>query len=252
MNKETIALQTVSTDGFYTVTPELANHHFSPANRSFSLLANKADAVFTASADAVPSRNPIDTNEFFIRQQYRDFLGREPDTAGLNYWTGQLNQCSGDDGCLRTRRLDVSAFFQSQEFRDTGSYVYKLYSGALGRQLTYAEFAADRQQVVGGPNLAASKAAFANAFVGRAEFVQRYQASTGGESFVDALLQSLGNSSGVDLSSERANLIGRYNSGSTMNESRSLVVQDVSGRPFRPGQQPVVRADEYYDTCAGH
>ena len=69
-------------------------------------------------------------------------------------------------------RVDVSAaFFVSREFKETGSYVYRLYQGALGRQLSYAEFASDRQQVVGGPNLEASKAAFANAFVSRAEFV---------------------------------------------------------------------------------
>ena len=94
--------------------------------------------------------------------------------------------------------------------------------------MSYSEFAADRQQVVGGANLEASKAAFANAFVGRAEFAQKYQANTTADSFVDALLQTLRDATNVDLSSQRGNLISRYNSGSTMNESRALVVQDVA------------------------
>ena len=219
----------LDTDNFYTVTPALASYHFAPANRSFSLLANKADAVFTAAADAVPAANAIDSNEFFVRQQYLDFLGREPDQGGLDYWAGKLNQCNGDAGCLRAGRVETSAaFFQSQEFQETGSYIYRLYHGALGRQLSYSEFTADRQAVVGGANLDAAQAAFASAFVGRAEFVQKYQASTTAESFVDALLQTVRDSTNADLSSERANLISRYSSGGTMNESRGLVVRDLA------------------------
>jgi hypothetical protein len=218
----------VDTDSFYTVTPQLANYHFSPANRSFSLLADKTDAVFTGSPDATESTNAIDTNEYFVRQQYLDFLGREPDQGGFDYWVTQLNQCGSDADCTRTKRVEVSAaFFQSQEFQETGSFVYRLYQAALGRQLTYAEFSADRQQVVGGSNLAESKTAFANSFVARSAFTQKYQATTTAESFVDAMLQTLRDSASVDLASERANLIARYQSGGSMNEGRALVLRDV-------------------------
>jgi hypothetical protein len=219
----------VATDGFYTVAPALANYHFAPANRSFSLLADKADAIFSASRDAAMTANPIDTNEFFVRQQYLDFLNREPDQGGFAYWTGQLNQCVGDPVCVRARRLDVSAaFFGSEEFQETGSFVYRLYRGALGRQLSYSEFSADRKQVVGGPDLAASKAAFAVAFTARPEFALKYQGNATAESFVDALLQTTVTAAGIDLSSERSNLIAKYNSGGTLNESRSLVVGDLA------------------------
>jgi hypothetical protein len=218
----------VDTESFYTVTPSLANYHFAPASRSFSLVADKTDAIFTASPDATASANAIDSNEYFVRQQYLDFLGREPDQGGFNYWSDQLNQCNGDAACTRQRRIDVSAaFFASQEFQETGSFVYRLYQGALGRQLSYSEFSADRSQVVGGPNLGASKTTFANAFGARAEFIQKYQANTSAESFVDALLQTLRDSASVDLASERGNLIGKYNSGGTMNESRALVLRDL-------------------------
>jgi len=218
----------LDTNNFYTVTPDFVNYHFTPANRSFSLVANHTDAVFTASADASATANAIDTNEFFVRQQYLDFLGREPDSGGFAYWTGKLNQCNGDVGCLRNGRIETSAaFFRSQEFQETGSYIYRLYQGALGRQLSFDEFAADRRQVVGGANLDAAKSAFASAFVNRAEFAQKYGANTSGESFVDALLQTLRDSASVDLSSERTNLISRYNSGATTIEGRALVLRAV-------------------------
>ncbi|MCU1268138.1 MAG: hypothetical protein JWM21_4456 [Acidobacteria bacterium] len=218
----------VDTGGFYTITPELANYHFSPANRSFSLVGDKTDAAFTAAADAAIVANAIDTSEYFVRQQYLDFLGREPDAGGFNYWRDQANSCNGDADCVRTKRIDVSAaFFLSQEFKDTGSFVYRLYKGALGRQLRYSEFSADRAQVVGGPNLESSKTTFAAAFVQRAEFADKYQGKTTAEAFVDALLQTMNDSSGVNLSSARAALINRYNEGAGMNASRALVVRQL-------------------------
>jgi Carboxypeptidase regulatory-like domain/Domain of unknown function (DUF4214) len=218
----------LETGGFYTITPSLANFSFSPANRSFSLVGNRTDAVFTAAPDGVASANAIDSNEYFVRQQYLDFLGREPDREGLAFWTGKLSVCNTDAACLRNARIDVSAaFFQSQEFYDTGSFVYRLYRGALGRRLTYDEFAADRSQVVGGPNLEASKRGFAEAFVARSEFAQRYAANASAEAFVDALLQTAQQETGVDLNSQRASLITRYQDGGSMNESRALVVRDL-------------------------
>jgi len=162
-----------------------------------------------------------------VRQHYLDFLGREPEAGGFRYWNDQLGDCHGDAGCLRGRRIDVSAaFFASDEFRDTGSFVYRLYRGTLGRQLRYDEFAADRAQVIGGPNLEASKAAFANTFVQRTEFASRYQDNATAASFVDALLRTM-NDGGVDLSSARTALINRYNEGSNMTASRALVVRDL-------------------------
>jgi len=217
----------VDTGNFYTVRPELANFSFTPADRSFSLIADKTDAVFTAATDANATANAIDTNEYFVRQQYLDFLGREPEAGGFNYWTDQLNQCHSDAGCVHTRRLDISAaFFMSQEFRDTGSFVYRLYKVGLGRQLGYNEFSADRVQVVGGQNLEASRTAFADSFVTRAEFTARYQANQTAESFVDALLSNTGAT--ADLLSRRAELISRYNEGTSLNASRALVLRSVA------------------------
>src|SRR5262249_54257914 len=38
--------------------------------------------------------NPIDDPQFFVRQQYRDFLSREPDAPGQAHWTGEITMCS--------------------------------------------------------------------------------------------------------------------------------------------------------------
>jgi len=107
----------VETDGFYIVTPGLANYSFSPASRAFTLLSNKTDAVFTATANATQTENPLNVGDFFVRQQYLDFLGREPEQAGWLYWSEQLSSCGLDQNCVRQKRIEISAaFFKSEEF----------------------------------------------------------------------------------------------------------------------------------------
>jgi subtilisin-like proprotein convertase family protein len=221
--------ENIDIDRFYTVTPTLANYQFTPANRSFSLLGNVTNAVFTAVADPVATANAIDTNEYFVRQHYLDFLGREPDQGGFNYWSDQLNRCGNDAQCRQNRRVDISAaFFIEQEFQRTGSFIFQFYKGALGRRLTYSEFAGDRELIVDGSDLEARKEAFAEAFVNRPEFVQKYQLNTTADSFVDALLENVLTVSGIDLRGERSRLIEKYNSASSVSKARSLVVKDVA------------------------
>ena len=116
----------------------------------------------------------------------------------------------------------------SDEFQQGGNYVYRLYRAALGRRLTYAEFSEDRQQVIGGPGLDASRIAFADSFVARPEFVQKYQNISSGEVFVDALLQTVQQDAGLELSSQREALIQTYNSGADLNHSRSAVLRAVA------------------------
>jgi hypothetical protein len=219
--------ENVETNGFYTVTPSRANYSFSPASRSFSILGNKVDAVFTGNA-AGQAQNPLDTNLYFVRQHYLDFLNREPDAGGLEYWSSRIDMCNGDAACLRSTRIGVSAaFFVEQEFQQTGSFVYRLYKGALGREVNYQEFSTGSQQVRGGSNLDVAKAAFADAFVQQPSLIQKYQSATTADSFVDALIQNVQQTSGADLSSQRSTLIARYNSGSSLNENRSLTLRQA-------------------------
>ena len=60
---------------------------------------------------------PIDDPSFFVRQQYLDFLGREPDQAGWEFWTGQITQCGADATCIANKRVDVTrAFWYEGEY----------------------------------------------------------------------------------------------------------------------------------------
>ena len=42
--------------------------------------------MFTGEAIGPEQLNPLESPEFFVRQQYLDFLGREPEQAGLDFW----------------------------------------------------------------------------------------------------------------------------------------------------------------------
>jgi hypothetical protein len=41
-------------------------------------------------------RNPLDTTEYFVRQQYVDFLNREPDETGFSFWVNNIESCGAD------------------------------------------------------------------------------------------------------------------------------------------------------------
>ncbi len=175
--------------------------------------------------------NPIDDPNIFVRQQYLDFLGREPDASGFAYWTDQITQCGTDQGCINRQRIDVSnAFFFELEYQQTGAYVYRLYREAYGNNQPFPNpdssnpaeahklpefsvFSQDRAQVVGGANLAQSQLDLANAFVQRPEFLAKYSASLDGPSFIDAMLLTIKNDIGTDLSSQRDALISQFNQG---------------------------------------
>jgi Matrixin/Domain of unknown function (DUF4214) len=177
--------------------------------------------------DASAFANAADDPQFFVRQQYRDFLGREPDSGGLEYWTSQLTQCSSDSACLRARRIDVSAaFFDGEEFQKTGSFVYGLYKSALARPPTFAEFSKDRSQVVGGENLDSEWQSLALAFVQRPEFIEKYPAGMSAEEFTDAFIRSVKQSSNVDLSNHRDSFIASYDGLAT---GRAAILQQAAG-----------------------
>lgn len=239
--------ESVTTNSAYTVTPSRANYTFNPFNRSFAQVGNSTDAAFTGTFTS-DFFNPLDTPEYFVRQQYVDVLGREPDEGGFNYWSNQILGCGNDALCVNARRRDIgAAFFIEQEFQLTGSFIYDAYSAALARKPALTEYSGDRQQIVGGANLDAAKTAFAQGFVQRSEFTTRYQANTTASSFVDALLQTVF-SAGVDLSSERTNLINTYNGAGNTVDSRAAVVRAVADNAvFKQAQyNPAFVLTEYF------
>ena len=174
--------------------------------------------------------NPSDDLRFFITQHYRDLLGREPDEAGLKYWLGRLEECQSDSECLRVRRTEVSAaFFMEPQFQDTGSFLYRLYQAALGREPTFAEFMRDRNQLQSkNGDLETRKRLLSASIVERPEFLQRYSRTLTSVQFFSALLSDIARASGVDLSSERTSLVAQDDGTTT---GRATVIQSVADNP---------------------
>ena len=143
--------------------------------------------------EATNGPNPIDGTAFFVRQQYLDFLGREPDPGGFAAWQAVINGCApGDISC---DRIHVSSgFFRSPEFQDRGYFVYRFYPVAFGRKPLYAEFIPDLAKVSGflsASELEAAKVAFVNEFMLRPEFTTKYNGTTDAQ-YVDLLLSTAG------------------------------------------------------------
>lgn len=217
------AFPNVETSGFYTLTPFHPNFAFSPSERSFAQLGNKTDAVFTGSA-MTERMNPLEVPEFFVRQQYVDLLGREPDEEGFNYWSERIDQCFDNAACVNARRRSVAAaFFVESEFQETGYFVYRLYKGTLGTQPSFAQFSQDRLRVVAGANLPRAKQALISDFIQRNAFKQLYPDALSNEQFVNRLYDSASLSPYV-LQREAA--IGRLNNGTSRAEIVETLIED--------------------------
>jgi hypothetical protein len=145
--------------------------------------------------------NPIDAPSYMVRQHYLDFLNREPDAGGEEFWTGNITVCGTNTQCTQVRRVNVSAaFFLSIEFKETAYYVYRLYKSSFGRFPTMAEFMPDtiaisRGVIVGTDGwterLTANKQQFVAAWMQRPEFQSQYGGLTNAQ-FVDSLIAKLG------------------------------------------------------------
>src|SRR5207248_260899 len=86
---------------------------------------------------AAQNANAIDNSAYFVRQQYRDFLSREPDASGWDFWINNMDTCavgtpySVCQNLKPAQRVDTSAaFFLSIEFQQTGYLVYRTYKAA--------------------------------------------------------------------------------------------------------------------------
>jgi hypothetical protein len=192
----------VETNGLYVVTPSRANFSFSPSQRSFSQLGAHTQATFTGAANG-GTLNPLDTTEYFVRQQYLDFLGREPDEAGFGFWVNNIESCGTDAGCREVKRIDTSAaFFLSIEFQQTGYLVYRTYQAAFDDlpntpvPLRMGEFKPDTQQISNGvvvlqdgwqKKIEDNTQAFFAEFVKRSRFTLTYPATMTPAEFVDRL-----------------------------------------------------------------
>lgn len=161
----------------------------------------------------------INDSDFFVNQQYVDFLSRFPDQDGLNFWNSQITSCGTNAGCVDFMRANTSgAFFLSIEFQETGFLVYRFYKSAYGDAdgsaiinntptaikvpvIRRQEFLPDMTQIRNGvqvgignwaQQLEANKAAFAADFVQRSRFTTAYPTSLAPADFVSQLFAKAG------------------------------------------------------------
>ena len=176
--------------------------------------------------------NPIDYAQFFVRQHYVDFLSREPDEPGRDFWTRRLTACGSDAACQELARIDVSAsYFLSIEFQKTGYFVYRLYRASMGRPVLFGEFLADTQEinkglVVGQSGwqdiLTANKKAFLQAWVHGPDFRSRYD-TLSSDQFVDSLFATIGVTPAV---TERDSLVAALKAGATRADVLERIVDN--------------------------
>ncbi|HEX7313227.1 MAG TPA: zinc-dependent metalloprotease family protein [Pyrinomonadaceae bacterium] len=194
-----------------------------------------------------PVRAESFNGSFFVRQQYLDFLNREPDASGFGFWSDQLTNCSNPPPAdLTVCRVNVSAaFFQAIEFQETGYLAYRMYKAAYGDAtspnvpgtvpvIRLNEFLPDAQRigkdlVVGAPGwpelLAANKQAYALEFVLRQRFLTAFPLTMTSAQFVDQLVGR----AGITLTpAERSALIAQLDANANVAAARAAVLLAVA------------------------
>ena len=183
----------------------------------------------------------IDYEPFFVRQQYRDFLGREPDEPGHAFWTHEIESCMGDHICREVKRINVSAaFFLSIEFQETGFYAVRVQRVAFGRRsddaatrMTFDELTRDQRQIGQGvvvhqPGyeqlLEGNKNAYASRVAATSAFDARFP-QTSAAPFVDALYSSAGV---VPTPAERQAAVDAFNAAPAIEMGRTAALRKVA------------------------
>ncbi|MFN2577749.1 MAG: DUF4394 domain-containing protein [Pyrinomonadaceae bacterium] len=194
-------------DGF-AEGPESFTVDLSSPTGDFAISGNTSATVNITDNDPVPSAtNPIDVTSFFVRQQYLDFLNREPDASGFAFWSNEINSCGTNNQCIAVKRINVSAaFFLSIEFQETGGNVLRIQRAAFGQfsndaatRTPYLQFMRDARQVglgviVGQAGyqtvLENNKQAYAMQVVTSPAFIAKYSLSMNASTYVNALFSS--------------------------------------------------------------
>ncbi len=188
-----------------------------------------------------PGTNQVMTfedNDYFVFQQYVDFLGRMPDTGGFNDWNTVLNNCGPNRGGLGSDpgcdRVHVSSgFFRSTEFGERGYWVYRFYHGVLGNRPLLAQFKPDIRRLNGNQTpaeLEANRAALIADFMGRPAFTAIYNGLTNAGNAAQ-FIAKLEETAGVTLPASTTTEPGQ-----PPQFGRSELIQKMSSGEFTAGQ----------------
>jgi hypothetical protein len=184
----------------------------------------------------------INDTDFFVQQQYVDFLSRFPDQSGFAHWQNDINQCGANPQCVEVHRINVSAaFFLSIEFQQTGLLVYKMYKAGFGnlpnlpvpvrRESFMPETRSIASGIIVGQHgwelaLENNKQAYALSFVQRAAFTSAFPSTMTADEFVTKLDQNAGG--GVISADERAALVGILGATPSDASKRAQVLRAVA------------------------
>ncbi len=255
-----------------TLTIPIVDDAFDEIDETFTISINNGigtsiGAQTTASVTIVDNdsgngSSPLSTTSFFVRQQYLDFLNREPDAAGLAFWIDNIDKCNDparrlpgltQAQCIEVQRINTSAsFFLSIEFQETGYLVERVYKTAFGDTngvstitgnhnvvvpvIRFADFLTDTQRIGQGvvvnqgnwqQQLENNKVAFTEEFAQRATFVSALPLSITAAQFVDKLNDNAKDANGNQplTQSERDQLINDLATGA---KSRAQVLRAVA------------------------
>ena len=215
-----------------------------------------------------PGTNPpqlitIDDSDFFVQQQYVDFLNRMPDPSGFAFWNSQITACGANAACVDGMRVNTSgAFYLSIEFQSTGYLVERMYKAAYGSPMgtstlggtihqlpvpviRLSEFLPDTKEIGAGvivgqtgweAALEANKQNFAADFVGRTRFTTAFPSNTSPAAFVDSLFANAGI---TPSSTERSTAINEFGGATDISNAaaRAKAVRDVAENPALSSQE---------------
>jgi hypothetical protein len=149
------------------------------ALRALDMLNNESEYSLEVHRGLI-SENPLNDTTEFVKQQYRDFLNREADAGGLQYWVNII-----DSGAM-TRAQVIDSFFWSEEFGGRIAPIVRLYFAYFLRIPDYGGLMYWIDQFSNGQSLEA----ISDAFAASSEFQQTYGALSK-EAFVDLVYQNI-------------------------------------------------------------
>ena len=179
--------------------------------------------------------NRIDDARFFARMLYLDFVGREPDAEGLDYWTRQVEECTNASSCADQKVAVADAFLTSPEVEKTDFFTVRLFKATLGRAPRFQEFENTKAKLMkAGATLEENQNSLIEDWLQSPEVLRLYSSHLEPDQFVDALLRTVKETSPTTLDDERQQLIEQLN----QTRNRATIVKRIVDDP------KLIRAEE--------